>query len=186
VLLLSGLSALGDVSGLRVAAIIVTDNGSRALIETEDGEQNWYRPGDRVAAATIIFADERGITLQASDGSYRLPLKGEPARLSAAAGEEPAPPSRHQAKEFQVLGLISEINSVQQAPGESYEDATARTLNGALGLGGNARITAVGRVQVASAEEARRELQQQLGAQEGPVRVTLENDYLEDMYIMPQ
>jgi hypothetical protein len=41
VLLLSGLSALGDVSGLRVAAIIVTDNGSRALIETEDGEQNW-------------------------------------------------------------------------------------------------------------------------------------------------
>ena len=49
------------------------------------------------------------------------------------------------------------------------------------------RITAVGRVQVASAEEARRELQRQLGqAEADPVRLTLANDYLEDMYVMPQ
>ena len=180
-------AAYGDVTGLRVAAIMVTEKDSRALIETRDGEQHWYRAGDRLAAGTIEAVTETEVVLQAADGRYRLPLRGDPARLIAGArAEEPAPASRHQAREFSFLSLLSEINSVEPESGESYEAATSRTLNAALGLGQDARITAVGRVQVASADEARQELQRQLGASQAPVRLTLENDYLEDMYVMPQ
>ena len=179
--------AFGDVTGLRGAAIMVTEKGSRALIETRDGEQHWYRAGDQLAAGTIEAVTEAEVVLQAANGRYHLPLRGDPVAVSEAASEPSVPPSRHQFREFQVLALLSEINSVDPGPGESYEAAAARTLNSALGLGGNARITAVGRVQVATAEEARRELQRQLGqAEADPVRLTLENDYLKDMYVMPQ
>jgi hypothetical protein len=179
-------SAGADLSGLRVAAIIISENGSRALIEVKGGEQNWYREGEQVADATITAITAHEISLESPEGSYRLPLRGNPVLVTDRATEEEVAPARHQAREFQFLSLLSEINSVDPRPGESYEDATARTLNEALGLGTNARITAVGRVEVASADEARRELQRHLGSAESPVRLTLENDYLEDMYVMPQ
>ena len=176
-----------DVTELRVAAIIAIEGGSKALIESRDGEQQWYGLGDAIAGATITAIAEHEILLEGPGGRYRLPLRGDPVAASEAASEPAVPPSRHQFREFQVLALLSEINSVDPGPGESYEAAAARTLNSALGLGGNARITAVGRVQVATAEEARRELQRQLGqAEADPVRLTLANDYLEDMYVMPQ
>ena len=175
-----------DVTELRVAAIIATEGGSKALIESRDGEQQWYGLGDTIAGATITAIAEHEILLEGPGGRYRLPLRGDPTQVAEPVAETPAPPSRHQAREFQFLGLLSEINNVGQAPGESYEEATARTLNSAIGLGPGARITAVGRVQVATAEEARRELQRQLGASEAPVRITLDDDELDDLYLMPQ
>jgi hypothetical protein len=187
VLLLSALSVAAELAELRVAAILSSERGSKALIEIADGEQRWFREGDRVAGAILTTIAPHEITLQGPDGSFRLPLRGAPVPVTDAVAEEASPPSRHEAREFQVLALLSEINSVEPVAGESYEDAAARTLNTALGLGADARITAVGRVQVATADEARQELQRQLGGAEvAPVRLTLENDYLEDMYVMPQ
>ena len=172
VLLAPALAVGAALADLRVAAIIVSESGPRALIEIAGDEQRWFREGDRVAGATLVAIAEDEITLDGPDGSYLLPLRGKPVPVTDAASEDPASPARHQAREFQILALLSEINSVDPGPGESYEDATARTLNTALGLGVDARITAVGRVEVASAEEARRELQRQLGGAEvAPVRL---------------
>jgi len=184
--LLPCLSGASEIAELRVAAILASVDDPKALVESDGGEQRWYQVGDALGGATITAIASHEVLLEGPDGSFRLPLRGDPQRVTDVATAETTVPSRHQAKEFQFLGLLSQINSVDQAAGESYEDAAARTLNSAIGLGPDARITAVGRVEVTSAEEAQQELQRQLGAMEGPVRITLENDELEDLYLMPQ
>ena len=89
-----------------------------------------------------------------------------------------------QAKNFQYLGLLSQINAVDRAPGESREQAVSRNTNHALGLAGRAKITAIDRVKVSSPSEARAEIASRLHGVD-PIRISIEGDDMTVLYIMP-
>jgi hypothetical protein len=73
---------------------------------------------------------------------------------------------------------------VEPAESESGERAVATTINGALGLSGEARITSVQGRPVSSAVETRSLLIDHLN-ENRPFHVTIENDHLKTLYVMP-
>jgi len=184
-LMLSATIAWSDSNlDFRVAAIIFAGENSRVLVEHTDGKQTWYRVGDSLDGSTILEIDDDAITVASADGQYRLSLRGDRNRIVASASDGAAP-SRHQSREVGFLGLVSRINAVDRQAEETYEQAVSRNLNQVLGFGVSAKITAIGNVEVPTAAAARQELQRQLTHDE-PIRITVENDFLEDLYVVPE
>jgi hypothetical protein len=179
------LSVLAQVdSDYRLAAIIYKGPDSMALIETTPGEQAWFRVGDTLGAASVVAIDSDGILLATRDGQLRLNLRGDTNRVPESAEAIPEP-SRHQSKEMQFLGLLSRINAVERAPDETHDEALTRTMNQVLGFSASARITAVNYVAVSSPGEAHRALQLGLAKNE-IVQITVEGDYIKDLYVVPE
>lgn len=157
-----------------------------ALIESGVDSQDWFSVGDTIGDGRIAAIEKSVVILVTPAGDYELPLRGDPERMTVMADSgESIPLSPHQSRNYQLQSLLSEINDVRADSGESFDEAVARTMNQALGLGESARITAVGREPVASPTEAREALQRQLAAPQGPVRLTVENDFVEDLYVVP-
>jgi hypothetical protein len=173
-----------DDSEFRVSAIIAAKDSSRVLVERADGQQNWYRVGDSLDQSRILEIDEDGITITTAEGPYRLLLRGDSKRVVASSVGEEVPPSRHQSRQVQFVGLLSRVKAVDPASDETYEQAVARNMNQNLGFGKSARIVGVGRVEVSTPAQAHRELQRQL-ALDAPIRITVENDYVKDIYLLP-
>ena len=169
---------------LRVAAVIYKGQDSIALVETAPGEQAWFRVGDVLGTASVAAIDADGILLTTSDGQLRLNLRGDSNRVAESAEATPEP-SRHQSKEMQFLGLLSRLNAVDRAPDETQDQALTRTMNQVLGFSASARITAVNRVAVSSPGEAHQALQQRLAGNE-IVQISVEGDYVEDLYVVPE
>lgn len=168
-------------SGYRVAAIIDTEAGSRVLIEDSSRKQSWFRVGDRLGDMTIsrIIAD--GIIITSSDGEFRLDLQGDSTLTRVGVIE---PPPTNAARTFRYANLLSILQSVDPGENESTEQATTRTLNRALGLSVNARITAVAGEPVNNSIEARKRLLGYL-TDNHQVDVSIEGDQLESMYVLP-
>jgi len=173
-----------DTENLRVAAVIYKGPDSMALVETAPGEQAWFRVGDALGAASVTVIDADGILLMTSDGQLRLNLRGDSDRLAESVEAAPEP-SRHQSKQVQFLGLLSRLNAVDRSPDETYDQALTRTMNQELGFGLSARIAAVNRVAVSSPGEAHQALQRRLTGNE-PVQISVEGDYIEDLYVFPE
>jgi hypothetical protein len=184
-LLLSTMIAWSDDNPeFRVAAIIAAGENSRVLVERADGQQNWYRVGDSLDQSPILEIDEEGITITTAEGPYRLLLRGDSKRIVASDVGEEVPPSRHQSRQVQFVGLLSRVKAVEPVENETYEQAVARNMNQSLGFGKSARIVGVGRVEVSTPAQAHQELQRQL-ALDAPIRITVENDYVKDIYLLP-
>ena len=166
----------------RLAAVINTESRSMALIEMPGGDQSWFRVGDTLGESQVAAIDGDGVTLSSSAGSYRLLLRGEPIPSEV---EHPAARERYQSRQVQFLGLLSRINAVTPEADESYEQAVGRNMNHVLGLGSSARITAIDREPVSSAEQAHRELQRRL-AHDEPIQISVENGNLDDLYVVPE
>jgi hypothetical protein len=184
-LLLSSTTAWSDGNPeFRVAAIIAAGERSRALVEHADGQQDWYRVGDSLDQSLILGIDEEGITITTADGPYRLLLRGDSKRVAASSVVEDVPPPQHQSRQVQFLGLLSRVKAVDPVDDETYEQALARNMNQSLGFGKSARIVGIGRVEVTTPTQAHQELQRQLALDE-PIRITVENDYVKDIYLLP-
>ena len=166
----------------RLAAVINTESRSMALIEMQGGDQSWFRVGDTLGESQVAAIDGDGVTLSSSAGSYRLLLRGEPGPSEVG---QPTAPERYQSRQVQFLGLLSRINAVTPEADESYEQAVGRNMNHVLGLGSSARITAIDREPVSSAEQAQRELQRRL-AHDDPIQISVENGDLDDLYVVPE
>jgi hypothetical protein len=171
-------------SDYRLAAVIYKGPDSMALIETTPGEQAWFRVGDTLGAASIDAIDADGILLSTGDGQTRLDLSGDSNQIVQSA-DATTGPSPFQSKEVQFLGLLSRINAVDRAPGETYDQALTRTMNRVLGFGASARITEVNRVKVSSPGEAHQALQQRLAENE-IVQITVEGDAVKSLYVVPE
>jgi len=169
-----------DTKNVRVAAVIYKGADSMALVEDSGGEQKWYRVGDDLAGARVVEIDGDGITLLAADGETQLTLSAGAAKQEAA----PAAQAPEQSKNFQYLGLLSQINAVDRAPGESREQAVSRNMNHVLGLANRAKITAIDRVEVSSPSEARAEIASRLLSTD-PIRISIEGDHTKVLYVMP-
>ncbi len=167
----------------RVAAIIFTEQDSKALIEDASGVQAWFEVGELLGASTIDSINVDSVTLTGSSGRSILTLRRSK-RASQTGPDNISPPATVAAKPFRYVALISEIAASEAGPGESQAAADALTMNRVLGLADKARITAIGRVKVATAAEARVELQQRLTLSE-PIRITIAGDELEELYVMP-
>jgi len=151
-----------------------------ALVEYVNGDQKWYRVGDDIAGSRVVEIDGDGITLLAVDGETQLTLRAGATKQAVA----PAVQAPEQSKNFQYLGLLSQINAVDRAPGESREQAVSRNTNHVLGLADRAKITAIDRVKVSSPSEARAEIASRLHGVD-PIRVSIEGDDTTVLYIMP-
>ncbi len=173
-------TGFADNAGYRLAAIIAKGPESMALVEDIDGEQKWYRVGDDLAGARVVQIDTDGMTLLNADGEARMTLRAGATKQAV----EPVVQPREQSKNFQYLGLLSRINAVDPAPGESKERAVSRNMNRVLGLANRAKITAIDRVKVSSPSEARAELASQLLGTD-PIRISIEGDHTTVLYVMP-
>lgn len=174
----------GDAAEFRVAAIISAGERSRALVESADGVQIWYQVGDYLDELRISEISDDGITLLTPDGEVLLDLRGDRKRVSTPLAEMPSVPASEQSRSYQYLGVLSQIEAATPMQGESQERAVSRTMNKVLGLADQARITAVGRVQVKTAAEARNELRQRLNGAD-PIRITVEDDPTTVLYVVP-
>ena len=183
VLVWSACAVAEEVDGYRVAAIIFAVGDSKALIEDSSGEQAWFRIGDSLGASTIVEIDVDSVSLQGRDSQSTLLLRGSK-RVQQTKLVEKLPPAREVSREYQYVGLMSEIKAGKAKQGESQAAADARILNQVFGLADQARITAIDRVEVATAAEARAELQQRLTSTLGdPIRISIEGDQLKVLYV---
>ncbi len=167
----------------RVAAIIDAGPGSKALIESADGSQRWYRSGDSLDSARIARIDKDGITIVNMGAESRLSLRGN-AMLAqdidaAAVAGAPA-----QTKRVQYRNLLSNINAVRSDPEETGEQAMARHLNRVLGVADDAQIASVGGVDVATATQAHAEFNTQLLDNQA-IRILIDNAPTKILYIVP-
>ena len=178
-LLIITTAGFANNTGYRLAAIIAKGPESMALVEDADGDQKWYRVGDDLDGAQVVQIDGDGITLLDVDGDARMTLRAGITKQAVAPTVQP----REQLKHFQYLGLLSRINAVDRAPGESREQAVSRNINHVLGLADRAKITAIGRVKVSTPRQAQAELARRLSAGE-PVRISIDDDE-RVLYIMP-
>ena len=169
-----------DTENFRVAAVIYRGADSMALVEDVNGDQKWYRVGDDIDGSRVVEIDGDGITLLAADGETQLTLRAGATKQA----EAPAVQAPERSKIFQYLGLLSRINAVDRAPGESREQAVSRNTNYVLGLADRAKITAIDRVKVSSPSEARAEIASRLDGVD-PIRVSIEGDDTTVLYIMP-
>ena len=167
----------------RVAAINYTQQNSRVLIEDARGEQSWYRVGDSIGPADIVRIAKHSITLNEAGTTSLMYLRRSGGLPEPSLPEPIAPPSER-SETFQFVGLMSEIGANDRQPGESQAASDTRVMNRVLGLADKARITAIDRVDVSTAAEARTELQQRLVSNE-PIRITIEGDELEVLYVVP-
>ncbi|MDX1482548.1 MAG: hypothetical protein R3315_12770 [Woeseiaceae bacterium] len=184
IVLTAGPAAAGT-GELRLAAIIDRGDRAMALIEDSAGEQHWLRIGESLAGGRLTGIEAGRVTLETADGALILTLAGTPVRGEADAGEAPAA-SAYQSRTVPFRGLLSRLNDVDPRPDESYDEAVARTMNEVLGFTAAARITAIDRVAIESPAQAHAELQQRLAREENPVRITLENDPLKSVYVVPE
>lgn len=187
VLMLTGFTAVGaELTGdYRVAAVIVKEPGSMVLIEDASGTQKWFEVGDSIGGSQVVMIDKAGATLSSEDGEVRLSLRGDETGRTNTAVAEIAVPASEQSKTFRYVSLISSIEADTVREGESRERAISRTMNTALGLTLSAQITAIDRVAVSTAAEARVELRRRLSGND-PVRVSIENDdNLKVLYLTP-
>lgn len=168
----------------RVAAIIFAEQDPKALIEDSLGEQAWYETGENLGQQfTIVGISVDSVTLAGADGQSVLMLRGSRSRSSSTVSEEQAPPTEV-SRTYAYVGLMSEIKANTPKIGESQAATDARTMNRVLGLADTARITAIDRVEVSSAAEARSELQQRLTSGD-PIRLAIEGDELKVLYVTP-
>ena len=167
----------------RVAAIIFAEQGSKALIEDESGEQAWYESGETLGTATIVDIAVDSVALEGAEGSSIIRLRGSGRTSNEAVSEAIAAPTEA-SRAFTYVGLMSEIKASEARPGEPQAAADARTMNRFLGLAETAKITAIDRVEVSTAAEARSELQQRLTSSD-PIRITIEGDELKVLYVTP-
>jgi len=172
-----------DIEKYRVAAIIFAEQDSKALIEDASGEQAWYEVGDNLGQVKIVEIAVDSVTLADTDGQAMLRLRGSRRTSQSSVGEVQAPPTEV-SRAFTYVGLMSEIKASKARPGESQAASDVRTMNRALGLADTAKITAIDRVKVSTAAEARSELQQRLTSSD-PIRITIEGDELKMLYITP-
>jgi hypothetical protein len=184
-LLLSATIARSDDNpGFRVAAIIFAAENSRVLVERADGQQSWFEPGDYIGDAEIVRIATDAITVRNGGRDIRMDLQGDVSVQSAAGGNtEAIVEPTEQLKSFQYLSLISRINAVDPAPGESVDRAVTRTMNNVLGLPDYSSITKIDRVKVSTPSQAQAELARRLSAGE-PVRISIDDDE-RVLYITP-
>lgn len=181
------LLAWADIAqDFRVAAIIVGGSSSKALIESADGQQSWFEPGDYIGDAEIVRIEMNAITVWDGGLEIRMDLQGDVSVQNATGGETAEVMEfTEQSKRFQYLSLLSRINAVDRAPGESMDRAVARTMNSALGLPDFSSITAIDRVKVSTPGQAQAELARRLSLSAGePVRISVDDDE-RVLYIMP-
>lgn len=176
-------AAAGEFQEFRVAAINFTADGSKVLVEDASGEQRWFEVGDNLGPAEIIHIDKDSVTLSEA-GEQSVIMLRRSGRAAKVVRDEVIEPAREQSKTFQYVGLISELEANDVRPGESQAVSDARVMNRALGLAEKAKITAIDRVEVSTAAEARSELQQRLMSSD-PVRISVEGDALEVLYVVP-
>jgi hypothetical protein len=168
----------------RVAAIIAAGANSKALIEDADGQQSWFELGEYIDDSVIVRIETNAITIRDGDQDIRLDLQGDVSVQNAAGGEtQEIVESTEQLKSFQYLSLISRINAVDPAPGESVDRAVTRTMNNVLGLPDYSSITAIDRVKIRTPGEAQAELARRLTAGE-PVRISIDDDK-RVLYVIP-
>jgi hypothetical protein len=167
----------------RVAAIIFAAHESKALIEDASGTQAWYKAGDNLGQANIVGIAVDSVTISGSDGRSMLMLRGSK-RVAKADRDEVLALATEVSKEYQYVGLLSEIKASEARQGESQAAADSRTMNRVFGLADKAQITAIGRVEVSTAAEARAELQQRLLSSD-PIRIAIEGDELKVLYVTP-
>jgi hypothetical protein len=179
----SACAVADEVEGHRVAAIIFAVGDSKALVEDSSGEQAWFRVGDSLGVTKIVEIDVDSVSLQGPDGQSTLFLRGS-TKIRQTKTAEALPPASEAFREYQYVGLMSEIESGKAKLGESQATADSRMMNRVFGLADQARITAIDRVEVATAAEARAELQQRLTSSE-PIRISVEGDELKVLYVTP-
>ena len=167
----------------RVAAIIFAEQNSKALIEDASGKQVWYRTGEDLGQAKIVGIAVDSVMLNSASGESTLLLRGSK-RTSQAVQDEAPPPATEVSREYHYVALMSELEASEPGLGETQSSSDARTMNRAFGLADKAKITAVGRVEVSTAAEARAELQQRLTSSD-PIRITIEGDELKVLYVTP-
>lgn len=167
----------------RVAAIIFAEQDSKALIEDFSGKQAWYETGENLGQAKIIDIAVDSVTLAGEDGQSMLMLRGSRRASQSSISEGQTPPTEV-SRAFTYVGLMSEIKASEARPGESQGASDARTMNRVLGLAETAKITAVDRMEVSTAAEARSELQQRLTSSD-PIRIAIEGDDLQVLYVTP-
>ncbi len=73
--------AIGADLSYRVAGIIETNNDALAMIESSDGEQAVYRPGDTIGSGEIGSVSSDGVIVLLDGQTFLLPLQGEPTLL---------------------------------------------------------------------------------------------------------
>ncbi len=169
----------------RVAAIIATDVQSMVLVQIADGEQNWYYVGDMLGYSRVVQIDPAWVTLAGPDGDVRLYLRDDDDGIEVKTVIAEVPPPKQVSRSYQFVNLISRVDTATPRPGQTVEQAVAYKLNEVLGLADTAKITSVGRVEVASASEARDALSSQL--REGqPIRIMIDNAYTEMLYVTPE
>lgn len=176
-------AAAVEVEKFRVAAINFTADNSKVLVEDASGEQRWFEVGDKLGSAEIIYIEKDSVTLSEA-GEQSLIILRRSGRASRAVNNEVMEPARERSKTFQYVGLISELKANDVRPGESQAVSDARVMNRVLGLAERAKITAIDRVEVSTAAEARSELQQRLMSSD-PIRISVEGDDLEVLYVVP-
>ena len=123
------------------------------------------------------------VSLQGPHGQSIMDLRGLK-KVHQSKPQEKLPPASEVSREYQYIGLMSEISSDDAKPGESQAAADTRIMNRVFGLADQARITAIDRVEVATAAEARAELQQRLTSSD-PIRISVQGDALEVLYVTP-
>jgi hypothetical protein len=167
----------------RVAAIIFAEQNSKALIEDASGKQAWYRTGEDLGQAKIVGITVDSVMLNSASGESTLLLRGSK-RTSRAVQDEAPAPAAEVSREYRYVGLMSELEAAEPGLGETQASSDGRTMNRIFGLADKAKITAVDRVEVSTAAEARAELQQRLTSSE-PIRITIEGDELKVLYVTP-
>ena len=130
---------------------------------------------------TISQIHSDRIIVTTRNGEFRLDLQGDSTLTRVGSFE---PPPTNAARTFRYANLLSILQSVEPGEDESAEQATTRTLNRALGLSLNARITAVAGQPVRNSIEARTRLLGYINDNR-QVNVSIDGDQLELMYVLP-
>lgn len=153
--------ASGDADDIRyrVAGIIEAESKSLAMIESSDGEQAVYRPGDAIGAGEIGSVSSDGVIVLLDGQTYLLPLQGEPTILRdlelSKAGHRmkfSAGVGQYEIDFDEARSVLLDANRPPDDMDDKNPDYKYSRISEALALPAGARVEAVDENAVGSAE----------------------------------
>ncbi len=150
--------AIGADLSYRVAGIIETDKNALAMIESSDGEQAVYRPGDKIGSGEIGSVSGDGVIVLLDGQTFLLPLQGEPSLLRdlelAKAGYHMKigdGVGQYDIDFDEARAALMDANRPPDDKEKNNPDYIYQRIVDALNLPAGARVRAVGEKDIATA-----------------------------------
>ena len=156
-----------------------------AMIESSDGKQALYRPGDVLDGWEITGIDLENVTLYRSGQSILLPLQGKLMVLESPVEEVPEQaPSTTGSKNINFDRAFARLQELEAKPGAEDEPLTYADINAVLGLAASTQIREVDGQKAESPSEVL-QLAMIALATDLAFRTSVEENPVDEIYLVP-